>query len=1184
VLNMGRNTFKGDLKMRGLPDFLSTDIDFEVKQLSTSISEVRRLFPQVRIPKNFDKLGNVVFAGRFRGFPQDFVAEEVRLRSDIGRITNSDLNMKIGEQITYSGDIVLKDFDLGIWLNDTENFGKLSLEASLKEGHGTTLNNLYAIGEGNISEITLYGYTYTNLLANGKMDKKLFEGRLRANDTNLKLDFRGLVNLNGAIPEYNFKANVATANLYRLNLLKSLGIEEEVIISGNTDLDLMGNSIDDMQGTATFKEVHFQRGDKSLALKNVAITSDFNTKSNIRTLDLQSDVLKVKLKGTFNFDKLPRAIQSYLHNYFPHYVPFKGDTPDQRFVFHVKTNDPLELTQFFDPKLTSLKRAVASGNIDTGTKELFLNFQSPEITYNGTVLQDTRLELTSDVEELYFEGDVATVRLLAQDVAIPLVNTAGSVAQDVVAFNLNVAGQEAENRFDVDALLFANSDTLKVDLTYTELVFQNKKWEAETGSFLFRDKNYFVIEDILLTNGKELVTVRSYPSPEFKNLTEIYLGHINIEDLDYVKAINTLKLKGFVNGTVSLKDIFNQQIITADLIADDFEFMEQTVGKIKAKVNKLKNDPKLEIIANVEDSLYNISANGHYHLEYGNSKQPYIDIDTKIAAAPVHFVEAFVGSFVSNTTGTAKGTMRIVGKPNNPEFEGRLLLRNTATTIDYLQTRYQLHNQLLAFERGYIRFNNMAMNDRFNNTARVNGYINMRSFENIRLGVSINTDNFLFMETELSDNELFYGTAFGSGIVNFEGPVSRLQMKVNATSEKGTKIFLPISSDTEIDQGGFYTFINTGVDTIKKEKKIDLSGFLMDFNLDLNTNAELQLIFDYQAGDIIRAKGDGNMRMLVNTIGDFDFSMYGAYTIAEGDYLFTLPDIFFQKYFELEKGGTLQFNGNPYDARLNLNAIYKRKASRYNLLSQAEQESYQQLNDNDAITALKKQVPVEVYMGLTGSLSAPNIGFDVKIPERSITRVDIDELINGKLRRIKNTNANELNKQVAGLLLFNQFMPPEEIDFDIRSGGQTLVSEFLSNYVSNYLNTFITNIDPNSELSFSIRNYDFENYTDDLGSPDSYVRSEVGLAYSRNFNDRLKFIAEGNLDVGQGALNSQGDTYALAGDFMIIYNLTPDGKYTLKGYYKYDYDILEGNYNKTGVGISINQEFDSFKELFKKKE
>lgn len=71
-------------------------------------------------------LGKFKFVGKFTGFIDDFVANG-NFRGAFGQII-SDINLKIDQQhinqSTYSGNLNLNQFDLGIMFNDTTLFQK----------------------------------------------------------------------------------------------------------------------------------------------------------------------------------------------------------------------------------------------------------------------------------------------------------------------------------------------------------------------------------------------------------------------------------------------------------------------------------------------------------------------------------------------------------------------------------------------------------------------------------------------------------------------------------------------------------------------------------------------------------------------------------------------------------------------------------------------------------------------------------------------------------------------------------------------------------------------------------------------------------------------------------------------------------------------------------------------------
>ena len=160
------------------------------------------------------------------------------------------------------------------------------------------------------------------------------------------------------------------------------------------------------------------------------------------------------------------------------------------------------------------------------------------------------------------------------------------------------------------------------------------------------------------------------------------------------------------------------------------------------------------------------------------------------------------------------------------------------------------------------------------------------------------------------------------------------------------------------------------------------------------------------------------------------------------------------------------------------------RTNRNNLLSDIEKVAFE--NEAD----LNKRVPLNVYLNMTGSLLNPNIKFNIKQSDNNNSRIDF--IVAQKLRDMVINNQNELNKQIFGLLVFNQFMPAEEFELDIQSGVNTTVSELLSNYLNSFLNDAITNVIPDSELNVNWRNYN----TAETENIDNYNRNEIEVSLS----------------------------------------------------------------------------------------
>lgn len=1161
VLETQSTLFKGDIDMRGLPDFLSTRIDFNVDFLKTNMSDIRSILPDnIKIPNQFDKLGTITFSGRFSGFPRDFVADG-KLNTAIGN-ARSDLKMTLQNPAQYKGDLAVENFDMGEWLDNKKMFGQLSFTSTI-EGQGLNVNDLLVDISSNVQQIEVNGYNYTDIKVNGSFDKKEFLGELLVNDNNLQMAFEGDVNLNEAIPTYKFNAQVDNIHLQNLMLLKRSKFPQDIQVQGNAIINLQGSNIDNIAGTAFLRDVVFTRGNNNIAVDSLQLTS--NIADNARFLTLNSDILDANFVGDFRFTDLPNAFKNYMHHFFPHNFNAGKMVQNQIIDFEIYLNNPTLVTKMFAPKIGGLQEGSIIGNINTATNAMEIETNVIQFAVDKTILQDITITASSNSESLLFDAYIDTLLLSAKQ-KIPNVALNGMVNNDSVDFRLSLATDSSLNSIMLDGLLTLTSDTLQLYFDTTQLKVNNKVWQAESGLFTYLNPNYFKIEDLVLTQADQIIRVGSMPSEEYNNFTGIFLTNVILEDFNQIPAIKNLGLKANIKGNVQIKDLFGKQIIDANINARNFHFLNKYLGTAIASATKKKNEQDLIIDAKIKNDVYNLLVDGTYTFPQKKGSDGFLDINLDIGRAQVDFIEAFLSDMVSNTQGYANGNVRIYGDLPDINFNGALDIFEAQTTVEFLQTTYFFDKQRVGFDDKLINFDGISITDRNENKANVNGFINLGNFKDLTLNLSMTTDNFLFLDTKYNDNESFYGTAYGGGLVTFKGPVDKIQMYINAKSNKGTSLKVPISSDSDYSGNNIYNFINTGNET-DIEDDLSFSGFKIDFDLDLTPDAELQLIFDLQAGDIITSRGSGDIQMQINTIGDFTFDMYGNYIIEQGSYLFTMQNLF-NKYFTVEPGGTVTFAGDPYNAILDIEAIYSLETSRESFFDENELE----LLATD--TELKRRVPINVYLALTGILQNPTIGFKIRQQnETSSSRVD--NLTRTKLEGLERNNQNELNKQVFGLLVLNSFMPPERIALDIQSGLGTTVSELLSNYLSSYLNQAIGNVIEDSELNVNWRNYNTE--SEDLANEN---RNEFEVVFTKRlFNDRLSIDIGGNVDVGN-TTRATDSNVALAGDFVVEYRITADGRVTVRAFSKSEYDIFSGDFSKLGGSIYLSREFDSLKELF----
>jgi hypothetical protein len=554
-------------------------------------------------------------------------------------------------------------------------------------------------------------------------------------------------------------------------------------------------------------------------------------------------------------------------------------------------------------------------------------------------------------------------------------------------------------------------------------------------------------------------------------------------------------------------------------------------------------------------------------------QQPlYFDFDLAFSGYPLRIVQYFV-SEVANVQGTA-GTDRIrfYGLPSKPEMEGEVFVKNASFKVLPLQTSYQVPEGKVLVTNRLFDGTGVVAYDKFGNKAFLEGGITHDRLKNPGLDLRISTEagkGFLGLETTEKDNPIFYGTAVGTGYVRFSGSFKQPNLYVNGRTMKGTHMFLPMtSSTTGSKQTRFITFtqeaINNGKD--EPEQARELRGLNMEYDLEITPDAEMEVIFDKAWGDVLQGTGFGDLKVIMTREGRFD--MYGDYTVASGNYLFTLMSIL-NKPFTVEPGGTISWSGDPYEATIKVNAVYEGlTTSVYNFV-----QEYMAAASSNAQDIARSGTPVNLKMVLSGRLLSPNIDFDIDFPALDS---ELRSYAENKLRLIRQ-DPNELNRQVFGLLVLGQFLPS---GYTLQAGevGINTLSEMLSNQLSIYLTEFVSELFTGNNL---IQGIDFDvtynRYSaGDITDPTSYyTSSELETRLKVTVSDRWSF----RVGVSGGNSGYNANSGQWGGEFLIEYIITKDRRLKIKAYSNTEPDLAGGRRNKTGVGLSFRKEFDSLGDL-----
>jgi hypothetical protein len=723
----------------------------------------------------------------------------------------------------------------------------------------------------------------------------------------------------------------------------------------------------------------------------------------------------------------------------------------------------------------------------------------------------------------------------------------------------------AEGTFEKKSAEHKNN-ILKIGLLPADVYVRDTLWKINPTVILI-DSNSVHIQKLSIRNNENYFLIDGAISENQSDTIRLEFNRINIGPLNnlYEKQMGNdpnmvrLALGGTLNGKISLTDVYRNFMFESDIRVKDFTLLGSHYGEVKivSVWNNIKKIAEVTANNNLEGKkMFDIT--GFY--DPGTRKA---DLTAKADKLPIDILNPLLKMFASGITGTASGTVKFTGEFRNPVLTGALMGENATIKINYLQTIYRM-NDTIRFDKTGIKFNNIRAVDDKGNIATVNGTVFHNYFKNFGVDLTISipgANEFMVLNTRPKDSDLFYGIAYASGVTTIKSNGSVLSFDISAKTGRNTRFFIPLNTGLSVSDKSFINFIDLNPDeketgTLAKILRPNQTPTILEINIDLEVtpDAEVQLIMDSKAGDVMKGTGTGNLNINLNRKGEF--KIYGDYFIEDGDYLFTLRSIF-NKRFIVQNGGKISFNGNMADAEIDIQAIYKLKASLYDIMPGM-------LPDEK----LKERIPVECVLNLTGNLFNPVVGLDINLPTA-------DEETRAYLRSMIKSD-EDMSRQFAFLLVMNKFYADPMAGFsqntaDIGSATMSVTTtEMLSNQVSNWLSQISNDFD----IGVVYR----------PGSSALPNSQEVQVALSTQIlNDKV--IINGNFDYGgsQSTTGTAPGNNAFSGAFNVEYKITEKIHFKVFNRSNDNFYNDNGIQYTQGVGLFFRQDFNKFKDLFKKK-
>jgi len=1116
-------------------------INFGVKNLQTDMAFLRDFIPGFLPPENFYKLEDIDFKGRFDGYLKDFVAFG-SLNTAMGKAyLDMRLDIKDGsEMANYNGELSLENFDLKAW-SGSDDLGIANFSASIEDGYGLTLKSVDTELNAVVESITYKGYEYKDFVMDGHLNKNQFEGEFSITDDNIDLIFDGNIELIDKVPHLDFKANIERLDLEKLNLSK-----KPFVVKGAIDINGSGDNINTIIGSALASDLYIATNDTIYSVDTLNIESGQGANGN--SLSIYSEVAEINLEGNYDLRTLVPEVKKLLKRNYQHYtqnwkIEDVATNTVQDVKFDLKVNDTKNLLELAGVPDLRVTEVVGKGRLNTKNNELSFEGKIPYVGFKNNLFNNTELLLASKDGR----GDV-TITIDSTNWggrAYNPITIKSQMSGDTVNIYLGTSEvAEKLNKLELEAQLVPHEDGYALQLADREIEMLGTTWTFSEDNELIFGENYLSIDNMRLSDGNRSILLDDVDNKG----VSLYLADFNIKSINgNIYKYKKMFLEGKGDLSLRVDDLYaKDKGLEANIFIPKFTINGDPFGTLELDVIKPANKPYAFDFSLAEDKK-----GAFITATFDQENNNYLDATVVGEDFNMKVFQYILNGGIDNVYGELDLNGTVKGPIDKMVIDAEAYLNNAGLEVVYTGADYTFDQQRLTCTEKIIDFTGAQLVDKNGNTGTITGGIYHDLFTKFSIDANLSGDDVIAVDTKKGDNEFYYGLAKGNVSVDFSGPFDALDMKIACTTKAGTELNIPISDNQKASDKNFIEFIDKETlfqEEVAKVKAFKLQGLDIEIDLTMTEDAQVNLIFDESRGDIIQGSGNGDLKMQITRYGDFD--IYGNYVIAKGEYLFTAWGLV-AKPFNVRRGSTIRWTGDPINAELNISADYSVRTPMRIFLNEYL------VSGSQASAEANTRTEVDLVLDLSGTLFKPLINFDLDFPNITGELASVTE----NKMRVMRTNQSELNNQVVALIVFNTFFPSNgsgsTAGADLGSAGISTVSEFLSSQLSIVFTGLINDAlaedglisGVDFEIGLNKNSFNGVNQTNTDLLPDEI---EVNLKNRFRFLDERLSLGLGGNYVRQSVLATNQNYFV--GDFVIEYFLSSDRKLKLKMYGKYDLD------------------------------
>lgn len=1151
-LNWRNTRISGSGTIHNLQDPEKLSFNLPNVNLRSSRSDLVRFVKEedlgVQLPEK------LTLTGSFSGNTSAISTNSTLTTSDGNIIVQGDFNL--GDQIVFDANIEGENIALGKILQN-EALGEIQLNIKTS-GKGNSLENLNARLDSKISSFTYNNYEFRDIDIKGELADGKGPLNLIYQDANLDMEAQTLITLDTLSPRIDLTLYMDGADLGELGITQQsikTGFTLEGWFKGNADAYELNAEIID--GVAVYNNKTFLLGN----LKASAFVKPDTTFVNIN-----NRIIDLNLKSNAS----PAAFTSAINRHFKRYITENYQEDSITNPVNMKLDAQISqspiLNEVFLVNLEEMDTIDIAVDFRENERKLDALISIPYINYYSSEIDSLQISMQSDKTDLNF--DFAFNALTAGPLAIKKTELKGVVLNRKLNLDFSSLYDE-EQLVHVNSELNFQGDTLKFHVNPQDLILNKNPWEISDNNQISYAPAYLDFQDFRLNrNNQEMQISNNKPGIEKEHLSLDFKNFKLAALLNYLNPEDQLA-KGNLNGNLVYEDPFGKTGILADLQINQFEVLDVDLNTLSLKGNS-SGFSNYEFEMALKGGEVDMDLTGSY---IASEEAANLDMDLDLNEVKMTALEGFSLGEIENGSGSFSGNVKVSGTLAEPQYEGDFQFNNAQFTVAMLNAEFTLADENLQLDNSGLYFDNFNIRDSNSNAFVVNGEITTESFLNPGFNLDLQAENFTLLSSTEEDNDLFYGTAIMDVDAQITGDLNLPKVNADLDIKENTN-FTYVVPETELqlkERDGIVIFVNKenpdDLLTQTEEESYVLSGYDIRTRISVNEEAIFSIIINEETGDKFQVTGEGDL--FFNMYPNGRTSLTGVYEVNDGFYEMSLYNLV-KRRFEIADGSRVSWAGDPFDANLDVRAIYRVETSASSLMAS-------QLSATDPSIAGKyrQELPFLVYLNIDGELMQPTISFNIDMPEDE--QGAVGGQVYGRIQQLNNQEP-ELNKQVFSLLVLNRFFPDSGSDGS--SGGTLSVArDNINQALSDQLNALSGKILGNSGVQL---NFGLDSYTDYQGE-NPQDRTQLDVSAQKAFlDDRLIVQVGSEVDIQGGNQNGQG-TSPLIGNVSIEYLLNEEGVFRLKGFRKNQYEnVIDGQLVVSGIALIFTKEFNKLKNLFEK--